>query len=91
MVNEAKKAYRHMQGVQMEGSPQCAWRNQEFGVNYWEIYSQVLGWPEIRFFLVLSAIKGCSSRQIYFFLVFTKDKIECKMYMDTPKGFIFTE
>ena len=64
---------------------------KEFGVNYWETYSQVLGWPEIRFFLVLSAIKGCSSRQIYFFLVFTKDKIECKMYMDTPKGFIFTE
>lgn len=62
---------------------------QEHGVNYWETYAPVIGWTTIRLFLVLVLLNGWASRQVDFVLAYPQADIECPMYMDIPRGFVF--
>ena len=60
---------------------------QEHGVNYWETYTTVVGWPTIRKFFNLMVLNNWQSRQINFVLAFPQEDIECDMHMDVPIGF----
>ena len=62
---------------------------QEHGVNYWETYTPVIGWTTIRLFLILVMLNGWASRQVDFVLAYPQADIECPMYMDIPRGFVF--
>ena len=60
---------------------------QEYGVNYWETYAATLSWSPIWFLLTLSIINHWASRQIDFTLAYPQADVECKLFMDLPKGF----
>jgi len=60
---------------------------QELGVNYWETYSPVVGWPTIRMLLNLMILNGWVSKQVDFVLAFPQADIECDIYMEVPQGF----
>lgn len=62
---------------------------QEFGVNFWETYSPVVGWPTIRLFLVMMLLNSWASKQVDFVLAFPQADIECDMFMEVPQGFEF--
>ena len=61
---------------------------QEYGVNYWETYSPVVGWSTIRLFLSVMLMNNWVSRQVDFVLAFPQADIECDMYMEIPQGFV---
>ena len=60
---------------------------QEHGVNYWETYAPVVGWATIRFFFVLSLLRGWKMRQLDFVLAFPQAPSEVKLYMKLPYGY----
>lgn len=62
---------------------------QEFGVNYWETYSPVVGWSTIRLYLILMLKNKWVSKQVDFVLAFPQADIECDLYMEIPQGFKF--
>lgn len=60
---------------------------QEHGIHYWETYAPVVGWPIVRFFLVLSLLKGWKTRQIDFVLAYTQADVETDLYMKLPTAY----
>jgi hypothetical protein len=62
---------------------------QVHGVNYWETYAPVIGWTTIRLYLVLALLNKRATRQIDFVLAYPQADIECDLYMEIPRGFVF--
>jgi hypothetical protein len=62
---------------------------QEYGVNYWETYAPVISWTTIRLYLVLAILNKRATRQIDFVLAYPQAEVECDLYMEIPKGFVF--
>jgi hypothetical protein len=60
---------------------------QEYGVHYWETYAPVVSWPVVRFFLVLSLLKGWKTRQLDFVLAYTQADVETDLYMKLPTAY----
>ena len=52
---------------------------QIHGINYWETYAPVVGWPTIRLFLITMLLNNWKSRQIDFVLAFPQADFECDM------------
>ena len=63
--------------------------HQEHGINYWETYAPVVGWPTIRLFLILMTLNQWESRQVDFVLAFPQADVECPLFMEIPQGFNF--
>ncbi|KAL7580919.1 hypothetical protein ACA910_005738 [Epithemia clementina (nom. ined.)] len=62
---------------------------QEYGLNYWETYSPVVGWTTLRFFFILALLRGWHCRQLDFVLAFPQAPTEVCLYMNFPKGYQF--
>jgi hypothetical protein len=60
---------------------------QEHGIHYWETYAPVVAWPVVRFFLVLSLLKGWKTRQLDFILAYTQADVETDLYMKLPTAY----
>ena len=59
---------------------------QEYGVNYKEIYSPVVGWWIIRLFFIIAIKQNLHARQADFVLAYPHALIKYDMYMELPKG-----
>ena len=60
---------------------------QQHGIHYWETYAPVVSWPVIRFFLILSLLRGWETRQLDFVLAYTQANVETDLYMKIPTGY----
>ena len=60
---------------------------QVHGVHYWETYAPVVAWPIVRFFLILSILKGWKTQQLDFVLAYTQADVETDLYMKIPTGY----
>jgi Reverse transcriptase (RNA-dependent DNA polymerase) len=60
---------------------------QEYGLNFWEMYSPVVTWTTVRLFLVLVLLNKWVSCQVDFVLAYPQADIECPLYMEIPRGF----
>ena len=47
----------------------------------------VVSWPVIRFFLILSLLRGWETRQLDFVLAYTQANVETDLYMKIPTGY----
>ena len=62
---------------------------QKQGENYWDTDSPTLSWPTIRFFLIISLIRGWTTRQLDFIQAYPQADAECEMFMHLPPGYNF--
>ena len=60
---------------------------QQYGINYWETYAPVVMWTTLRFFFVLSLLRGWHTRQLDFVLAFPQAPVEVQLYMNFPQGY----
>jgi hypothetical protein len=61
-------------------------RKQEYGMNYYETYAQVVTWFSIRLLIVIGILSGWSLRQCNFIMAYPQAPIECNVYMELPQG-----
>ena len=60
---------------------------QTHGENYWDTHSPTLAWPIIRFFLIISIIRGWTTRQLDFVQAYPQADAEVPMYLHLPPGY----
>ena len=60
---------------------------QKLGVNYWETYSPVVNWINVRLLLMVCCVLGLESQSIDFVLAFPQVELEEEIYMKLPAGF----
>jgi Reverse transcriptase (RNA-dependent DNA polymerase) len=75
------KVYKHKARLKIHGG------QQEYCVNYWEMYAPVVTWAAIRLLLVLALMCRWHTVQIDFVLAYPQAPEECPLYMKIPKGF----
>ncbi len=61
---------------------------QEYGVNYYDMYTPVVAWFAIRLLLVFGLLFGWSLRQVNFVMAYPQAPIEMDMYMELPTGIV---
>ena len=61
------------------------------GVDYWEIYAQLVNWISVRLLLALTVIHKLETKFIDFVLVFPQAKLKRNVYMELPYGFCVGE
>ena len=59
---------------------------QEYGVNFDETYSPVVGWWVLRLFFTIAILCNLHARQVDFVLAYPQAPIQYDMYMALPKG-----
>ena len=59
---------------------------QQYGVNYWEIYSSTMNWISVQFLMIFAQISKLDTKAIGFVLAFTQDDLDFPVYMDLPAG-----
>ena len=58
---------------------------QQWGVNYWETYSQGINWTSIISMLILSIIREIHTKSVDFVLAYTQDDLKTEISMDPPQ------
>jgi hypothetical protein len=59
---------------------------QQWGVSYWETYSQVVNMLTVRLLLALCNIHKLESKSINFVLAFPQAKLDANIWMEVPLG-----
>ena len=59
---------------------------QQYGVNYWEIYSTTVNWISVRFLMIVAHIFKLDTKAIDFVLAFTQTNLDVPVYMELPSG-----
>ena len=62
----------------------CHGVQQQWGVQYWEIYSPFVSWMSVRALLILSKIHNLHKKFIDFILVFPQADVKVPIYLMTP-------
>jgi hypothetical protein len=78
---DTQTVYKWKARLNIDGS------KQQYGIHYWETYAPVVAWPVIRFFLILSLLRGWETRQLDFVLAYTQADVETDLYMRIPTGY----
>jgi predicted SnoaL-like aldol condensation-catalyzing enzyme len=81
---ETREVYKQKARLNLGG------HKQEYGVHYRETYSPVVRSTSIRLMLILSIIRGWSTRQLDFVMAYLQADISTDhVYIEVPKGFEF--
>ena len=59
---------------------------QQWGVNYWETYAQVVDWISVRFLLIISQLANLETQPLNFVLPFPQAELDAPVYMKLPPG-----
>jgi Reverse transcriptase (RNA-dependent DNA polymerase) len=79
---ESREVYKH--------KARLGGHKQEYRVHYHETYSPVVRWTSIRLMLILSIIRGWSTRQLDFVMAYPQADISTNhVYIEIPKVFEF--
>ena len=70
----------------------CAYGGQQqWRVNYWETFSQVVNWLSVRAMLVVTLINNLLARLIDFALAFPQAELDVPVYIKLPSGMSIEE
>ena len=58
---------------------------QQWGVNYWEMYAPVVNWISVRFLLIISDLAGFETQALDFVLAFPQVKLDVPVFMKIPR------
>ena len=64
----------------------CHGGMQKWGINYWEMYAQVVGWASVRLLLIIASINRIPTRSIDFVLAFPQATLDVPVYIELPFG-----
>ena len=74
------KVYKHKARLNIHGG------QQEFAINYYEMFSPVVNWFAVRILLIHAVIFKWNTRQIDFVLAYPQADVETPLYMKMPSG-----
>ena len=75
-----REVYKWKARINIDGSKQI------YGLHYDEMYTPVVTWPTVWYFLIQALIKGRRTKQLDFVLAYTQADVERDLYMEIPKG-----
>ena len=59
---------------------------QQYGINYWEIYSPTVNWISVRFLVIIAQVLELDSKAIDCLLAFPQVNLDTPVYMELPAG-----
>ena len=59
---------------------------QQWGINYWETYTPVVNWVNVRFLLIISQLTELETQALDFVLASPQAKLDVPVYMNIPPG-----
>jgi hypothetical protein len=77
---KTRKVYKRKARLNVHGG------QQEFAVNFFEMFSPVVNWFSVRLIFTLSLSSDWSTKQVGFVLAYPQAPIEFDMYMNLPNG-----
>ena len=64
----------------------CIWRNEKWGVDYWETYAPVLHWISLIQLLAIAGIHESARISIEFVLYFPQSDLDMDVFMEITLG-----